>query len=138
MLCGIPAQAWRAQGSGILQAAKPLREVGAVLEGVARGFGIRVIMTHLGPARRLGHPQLGPPQCPRLGSHATAAVGRERSLARLNPLRVTRQLHQRRGQGRTLAMGDHPAHHGTTVDVEADTQVVIAPLARSLQLRDVP
>jgi hypothetical protein len=138
MRCGVPAQAWRAQGSGLRPAAKPLREVGAVLEGVARGFGLRVIMTQLGPARRLGHPQLGPPQCPRRGSHATAAVGRERSWARLHPLRVTRQLQQRRGQGRTLAMGDHPAHRGTPVDVEDDTPGGIAPLARSLPLRDVP
>ena len=44
MLRVVPAKEWLAKGSGILQAAEPLREVGAVLEGFELCFGIRIII----------------------------------------------------------------------------------------------
>ena len=47
-------------------------------------------------------------------------------------------LDQPAGQGRVLPVRHHPAHDVAAVDVHDDVEVVIAPLLRPEQPRDIP
>src|ERR1700684_2587759 len=61
-----------------------------------------------------------------------------RQRARLDFLFATGVRNEPFGQLRTLTVGDHPAHHIATEDVEDDVEIEVCPLRRTEQFRDIP
>ena len=59
MIVVIPTEKSGTVGLAVFEAAEAIGEVGSVLEGPELRFTERVVIAHMGPAERLGHPQVG-------------------------------------------------------------------------------
>ena len=55
----IPVKERLTKGPGILNGAGSLRKLGAILQGLELGFGIRVVIADMGAAVSFGHPEIG-------------------------------------------------------------------------------
>jgi hypothetical protein len=75
MLDVIPTEEGLAKSPSILQTAESLRKIGAVLESLKLGFGIRIVIPSMGPTVRLGHPQIRKQKCDWLGLHGRPPIG---------------------------------------------------------------
>ncbi len=71
-------------------------------------------------------------------SHGRTAVTVDRELIAVDAFLDERLVDQSFGKVLGLPVGEHPAHDAPAVDVEDDVEVVVGPLGRPQQLRDVP
>ncbi len=79
----IPGKESLTEPPGIFRTAESLRKVGSIFQGFKLGFGIRVVITGVRPAVRLGYPKVRKQQRHRLRLHGRTPVGQ--SAARPGP-----------------------------------------------------
>src|ERR1019366_4452131 len=138
VLLVVPSEKVLAKGSGILDTAKPFREVRPVLQRAKVAFRIRVVVGNIGAAVRFGDAQVGQQEGHRLGRHRGAAVSVDGQLVRLDVLLVAGIGNQPFGQLRGFARRHHPADHVPAENIPDDIEIEVGPLGLALQLGDVP
>ena len=110
---------------------------GMVLQGFELSLGKRVVIRHLRPAQRAGHAEVSEKLSGALARHWSSPIRVQGQDPGLDAMLQAALLDQPAGQGRVLPVRHHPAHDVAAVDVHDDVEVVIAPLLRPEQPRDI-
>src|ERR1039458_9748535 len=92
----------------------------------------------MGPAERLGHPQVGQQMHHLLGDHGRPPVRVQGQLIPGHALLGHRVVDKSLGEIGPLGPGQHPAHDVAGKDVQDHIEVVIRPLLGAVQFGDVP
>ena len=117
---------------------EPSGKRGMVLQGFELSLGKRVVIRHLRPAQRAGHAEVSEKLSGALARHWSSPIRVQGQDPGLDAMLQAALLDQPAGQGRVLPVRHHPAHDVAAVDVHDDVEVVIAPLLRPEQPRDIP
>ena len=121
----------------VLQGGEGAGEDGAVLEGLERGLGERVVVGDVRAGMAAGDVQVGKQGGDVLGGHRGAVIGVD--VARSGAaVRCDRVLHERFRQVTALAVMRLPADGLAGEDVQHHVQVEIGAAPGSFQLGDVP
>ena len=138
VLLVVPAKEPAAEVESVVVAGEAVWEVGPVLQRLELALGEGVVVTDVRSAVGLGHAKGGQELRHGLGSHGCPAVAVDRQLITADALLDERLANQSFGEMLGFPAGQHPSHDVPAVDVEDDVEVVVGPLRRSEQLRDVP
>ena len=138
VLAVVPSKECLAVASGIFDAAKALREVGAVFHGLELRLRVGVVIRGVGAAVALGHVQVDQQTGHRLGAHGRAAIRVQRERALRHIVASHGIGNQLLGQLGTLARRNQPAYDVAAEDVQDDVQVEASPLDGPLEFGDVP
>ena len=123
---------------GLALIPEPSGKRGMVLQGFELSLGKRVVIRHLRPAQRAGHAEVSEKLSGALARHWSSPIRVQGQDPGLDAMLQAALLDQPAGQGRVLPVRHHPAHDVAAVDVHDDVEVVIAPLLRPEQPRDIP
>ena len=127
-----------AEVEAVVIAGESIREVGAGLECLELALGEGVVVADVVSAVRLGHAARGQELGHGLGSHGRATVAVDRELITMDAFLDERLADESFGKVLGFPVGEHPPHDVSAVDVEDHVEVVVGPLGRSQELRDVP
>ena len=134
----VPAEERSTERLGLALIPEPSGKRGMVLQGFELSLGKRVVIRHLRPAQRAGHAEVSEKLSGALARHWSSPIRVQGQEAGLDAMLQAALLDQPAGQGRVLPVRHHPAHDVAAVDVHDDVEVVIAPLLRPEQPRDIP
>ena len=134
----VPAEERSTERLGLALIPEPSGKRGMVLQGFELSLGKRVVIRHLRPAQRAGHAEVSEKLSGALARHWSSPIRVQGQDPGLDAMLQAALLDQPAGQGRVLPVRHHPAHDVAAVDVHDDVEVVIAPLLRPEQPRDIP
>ena len=134
----VPSKECLAMASRIFDAAKALREVGAVFHGLELRLRIGVVIRGVGAAVALGHVQVNQQTGHRLGAHGSAAIRVQRERTGHHIVTGHCIGNELLGQLGALARRNQPAYDVATEDVQDDVEVKASPFGRPFELGDVP
>jgi hypothetical protein len=126
------------EGAGVGDRAEPVRERGAVLQGLERGLAVGVVVGHVRPAVAAYDAEVDEQLGDRLGGHRGAPVGVDRQRVATDLLAGQTVRNQVLGELPGLRGRKRPANDVTAVDVEDDVEVVVDPAVRTAEFGDAP
>ena len=138
MLGVIPGKKGLTESPCILDRAKTIRKIRAILHGFELRFRVRVVVAYLWTAVGFGYSKINQELGHDLGSHAASAISMDRQGICLDLLLLAGILDQTLGKGGLLPMGHHPAHDKTAEDVNNNIEMEVIPLLWPFQLGDIP
>ena len=86
----------------------------------------------------LGDSHISQQKSDRFGLHTGPPIGMDRQLSRLNLLFFTSLFNQFLRQGGQFPVGHHPPHHVSAEDIEDHVKIIVRPLYRPFEFRDIP
>ena len=138
MLAVVPGEEPLTEGAGLVEAAKPFREIRTILQRFELGLGEGVIVTGIGAAMCLGDAQIGKQQRHGFGGHGRAAIRMQGQLSRRDLLLSAGVGDEPLSQRCRLCRRKHPANHIPAEDIQDDVEVEVGPCHGAQEFRDVP
>jgi hypothetical protein len=138
MVLVVPMEEAAAETSGILDAAKSLGEGRLILQSLEVTFGERVVLGGVRSIVRSGYAEVSEQQRGGLGLHRSTAIGMQSKLTARHVMPGDGVVEQRLEQRGALCIGDAPANHAATEDVEDDVEIEVTPFGWPHQLGDIP
>ena len=138
VLCVVPVEEDLAKRPGVLNTTKSLRKGRPVFERFEMTLRKGIVIANMMTAKSLGYTQVGQKQCHRFRCHRRSSVIVNKQLRFIDSLTRTGLTNEQLSKLSTLSASNHPAHCVAAEYVDDHIEVVIVPLFRSFQLRDVP